>query len=126
VDTLSKRPATAERRRELYLEAAEIIAREYSRDLTVSNVARRIATSRRALQRAFLDAGRTSFRTQLAAVRMQRAARLLVMTDEPVQRIAAAVGYRQPAQFAKAFRRRFGCTPTEFRARRRNGSAKAA
>ncbi|HYP47912.1 MAG TPA: helix-turn-helix domain-containing protein, partial [Thermoleophilaceae bacterium] len=32
-----------------------------------------------------------------------------------VQAVAAAVGYRQPAQFAKAFRRHYGCTPTLFR-----------
>jgi AraC-like DNA-binding protein len=32
---------------------------------------------------------------------------------------AAMVGYRQPAHFATAFRRRFGVTPARYRMRRR-------
>ena len=40
-------------------------------------MARRVATSRRQLQRAFAEAGETSFRTYLQKVRMDRAAELL-------------------------------------------------
>jgi AraC-like DNA-binding protein len=32
------------------------------------------------------------------------------------------VGYRQPAQFAKAFRRHHGVAPSDFRAARATGS----
>lgn len=111
----AKRDTTVERRTELFHEAAEIIGEDFAGDLTVADVAHRVAASRRGLQRAFRQAGATSFRTYLATVRMQRAAEMLLSGDGSVQQVAGAVGYRQPAQFAKAFRRHYGCTPTLFR-----------
>ena len=57
---------------------------------------------------------------------MQRAAELLADTEMPVRDIAAQVGYRQPAQFAKAFTRVHGVPPTRYRADRDRGFAVAA
>jgi AraC family transcriptional regulator of adaptative response / methylphosphotriester-DNA alkyltransferase methyltransferase len=48
-------------------------------------------------------------------VRMQHAAGLLQATMLPVGEIARLVGYRQAAQFAKAFRRHHGVSPSAFR-----------
>jgi AraC family transcriptional regulator, regulatory protein of adaptative response / methylphosphotriester-DNA alkyltransferase methyltransferase len=112
---VSRRPATFERRRSLYEEAVAIIEEEYDRELELEDVARRIATSRRQLQRAFAEAGGTSFRSHLAAVRMRRALELLEGGAVPVREVAQTVGYRQPAQFAKAFRRHHGAAPSAFR-----------
>jgi AraC family transcriptional regulator, regulatory protein of adaptative response / methylphosphotriester-DNA alkyltransferase methyltransferase len=112
---VAKRPATVERRRALFLEAAAIIEAEFESKLALDDVARRVATSRRQLQRAFAEAGETSFRTYLQRVRMERAAVLLRESSAPVNQVASAVGYRQPAQFAKAFRRHHGTPPSTFR-----------
>lgn len=109
------RQSTIERRRSLYEEAAAIIEREFQRELDLDDVARRVATSRRQLQRAFAESGSTSFRTYLGEVRMRRAKELLADGSLPVRDVARRVGYRQPAQFAKAFRRRFGAPPSRFR-----------
>jgi AraC-like DNA-binding protein len=57
---------------------------------------------------------------------MHRAAELLAETPIPVRDIAARVGYRQPAQFAKAFTRMHGVPPTRYRADRDRGFAVAA
>jgi two-component system response regulator YesN len=46
---------------------------------------------------------------------MERAATLLRFGSLPVARVATMVGYRQPAQFAKAFRRHHGRAPSSFR-----------
>ena len=113
--TEAKRPATAQRRRELFLDAAAIIEAEYQHCLALDDVARRIATSRRQLQRAFAEAGETSFRSYVQRVRMDRAAELLRDGATPVATVASAVGYRQAAQFAKAFRRHHGAAPSSFR-----------
>ena len=91
------------------------MAAEYARDLSLDAVARRVACSRRQLQRAFREAGRTSFRDHLTRIRMERAADQLRSGGVPVREVARRVGYRQPAQFAKAFRRRHGVSPSEFR-----------
>lgn len=84
-------------------------------DLTLRSVSGTIATSTRQLQRAFNESGGTSFRQELQRVRMERAATLLRFGSMPIGRVAAAVGYRQPAQFAKAFRRHHGRPPSAFR-----------
>ena len=110
------RQTTLFRRRTLFDEALEVIEREYpDENLSLSSVARSIATSRRQLQRVFGERG-TSFRAELQRVRMTRAADLLRDGQTPVSRVARSVGYRQPAQFSKAFRRHHGCPPSEMRA----------
>ena len=71
------RDGTAERREQLYREAMDLIASDYARDLQLEGVARTLATSRRQLQRAFAEIGDTSFRDELAKVRMHHARALL-------------------------------------------------
>ncbi len=61
----------------------------------------------------FAEVGETSFREYLAKVRMRHAARLLREGAIPVREVAQSVGYRQPAQFAKAFRRHHGASAVE-------------
>jgi AraC family transcriptional regulator, regulatory protein of adaptative response / methylphosphotriester-DNA alkyltransferase methyltransferase len=118
------REGTAERREQLYREAMELIARDYSRDLQLEAVARSLATSRRQLQRAFAEVGDTSFRDELAKVRMHHARTLLAADALPVRTVAASVGYHQPAQFAKSFRRYHGQPPSAYRKQNRpNGSS---
>lgn len=109
------RPATVNLRTSLYEDAAAIVDAEYQRDLALDDIARRVASSRRQLQRAFAEIGNTTFREHLTAVRMDRAAEMLAHGQATVRDVAARVGYRQPAQFAKAFRRRHGVTPSGYR-----------
>ena len=116
------RSGTVARRRALFDEASEIIEQEYARPIELDDVARRLATSRRQLQRAFAEAGATSFRTHVARVRMRRALELLREGSMPVREVANSVGYRQPAQFAKTFRRHHGAPPSSFRGAQREAT----
>jgi AraC family transcriptional regulator of adaptative response / methylphosphotriester-DNA alkyltransferase methyltransferase len=110
------RESTVSRRGELYRDAIAVIELRFAEeDLSLHTVARAIATSRRQLQRAFAETGGTSFRRELQRVRMVRAAELLREGSLSVQAVAGAVGYRQAAQFAKAFRRHYGAPPSAFR-----------
>jgi transcriptional regulator GlxA family with amidase domain len=115
---MAMRDGTAERRDQLYREAMMLIAREYATNLHLEGVAHRLATSRRQLQRAFAEAGDTSFRDELAGVRMRRARELLAADELSVRQVAVAVGYPQPAQFAKSFRRHHGYPPSAYRRER--------
>jgi AraC family transcriptional regulator, regulatory protein of adaptative response / methylphosphotriester-DNA alkyltransferase methyltransferase len=124
-----QRPATVALRQSLYSEATRIVADEYAADLELDEIARRVASSRRQIQRVFAEVGHTTFREHLARVRMRRAAELLATGGPTVREVAARVGYRQPAQFAKAFRRHVGTAPAAYRAQRqraRNGRIPAA
>jgi AraC family transcriptional regulator, regulatory protein of adaptative response / methylphosphotriester-DNA alkyltransferase methyltransferase len=123
---MAMRDGTAERREELYREAIELIARDYAQDLQLEGVARTLATSRRQLQRAFAEVGNTSFRDELAKVRMHHARALLAADGIPVRTVAASVGYHQPAQFAKSFRRHHGQAPSTYRKQSRLAAASRA
>ena len=109
------REGTRDRREALFEEATRVVEREYAGPLDLTTVARRVATSRRQLQRVFAEVGGTTFRRHLAEVRMRRAAELLKEGKLPVGEVARRVGYRQPAEFAKAFRRHHGAPPSSLR-----------
>src|SRR3954454_2088590 len=117
-----QRASTIRLRTSLFQEAAEIVDREYASDLSLDDIARRVASSRRQLQRAYAEIGDTTFRDHLTRVRMQKAAEMLSTRALTVREVAHRVGYRQPAQFAKAFRRYQGVAPSDFRAGTRSES----
>jgi AraC family transcriptional regulator, regulatory protein of adaptative response / methylphosphotriester-DNA alkyltransferase methyltransferase len=121
---MAMRDGTAERREQLYQEAIDLIARDYAQDLQLEGVARTLATSRRQLQRAFAEVGRTSFRDELAKVRMHHARTLLAADGISVRTVAARVGYHQPAQFAKSFRRHHGQAPSSYRKQTRGSQGR--
>ncbi|MEA2379251.1 MAG: AraC family transcriptional regulator [Thermoleophilaceae bacterium] len=107
----------------LFQDALIAIRRDYADEtLSLAGVAHSIATSRRQLQRVFAEQG-TSFRRELQRVRMARAADLLRQEALPVAAVARAVGYRQAAQFSKAFRRHHGHPPSEARRAQRTAPA---
>ena len=111
------RQSTKQRRKAVFEEAVQVIESKYATNLDLDALAREIATSRRQVQRVFAEVGETSFREYLAKVRMRHAARLLREGAIPVREVAQSVGYRQPAQFAKAFRRHHGAPPSSLKGR---------
>ncbi len=112
----TQRPTTIRLRTSLFEEATDIVDQEFGSDLSLDEIARRVASSRRQLQRAYAEIGHTTFRDHLTRVRMEKASELLGARNLTVREVAHRVGYRQPAQFAKAFRRHFGSAPSDFRA----------
>ena len=114
-----QREATISLRSSLYQEVPSLVEVEYGDELSLDQLAHRVSSSRRQLQRAFAEVGNTTFRQYLTGVRMDRAAEMLRSTDLTVREVAHTVGYRQPAQFAKAFRRRHGLAPSDYRSESR-------
>jgi AraC family transcriptional regulator of adaptative response / methylphosphotriester-DNA alkyltransferase methyltransferase len=112
----TQRLTTIRLRTSLFEEATAIVDEEYGSDLSLDDIARRVASSRRQLQRAYAEIGQTTFRDHLTGVRMEKAAELLNARGLTVREVAHRVGYRQPAQFAKAFRRHLGVAPSDYRA----------
>jgi transcriptional regulator GlxA family with amidase domain len=122
----TQRPATIRHRTSLFQDAVTIVEAEYASDLSLDDIARRVASSRRQLQRAYAEIGQTTFREHMTMVRMERAAELLSTRSLTIREVAHRVGYRQPAQFAKAFRRHHGHSPSAYRAMRRFSPQQAA
>lgn len=109
------RPSTVTHRQTLLREALAVMHAHYAQELTLDDVARTIATSRRQLQRCFAEHSDDTFRTTLSKIRAARACELLRDTDLPIAVVARRVGYAEPAQFAKAFRRHIGVVPSAYR-----------
>jgi AraC family transcriptional regulator, regulatory protein of adaptative response / methylphosphotriester-DNA alkyltransferase methyltransferase len=125
-DVPTQRPNTVRHRTSLFHDAVAIVEQDYASDISLDDIARRVASSRRQLQRSYAEIGRTTFREHLTQVRMERAAELLARRSLTVREVAHRVGYRQPAQFAKAFRRHKGLAPSAFRARAAGGQHREA
>ncbi len=85
--------------------------------LDADAVARELRISRRHLFAQFEGATDT-FATTLRDIRLERATELLVGAEGgwAMRRVARESGFAGPAQLARAFRERYGMTPTQFRA----------
>jgi AraC family transcriptional regulator, regulatory protein of adaptative response / methylphosphotriester-DNA alkyltransferase methyltransferase len=114
-----KAASTRAARRAIFDDAVAIVDREYANDLNPDQVARRVATSRRQLQRVFAEVGGITFSEYLTRVRLERAADLLREDPRTVPQIARAVGFRSASAFSVAFRRHHGVPPGAIRGRSR-------
>ncbi|WP_322040203.1 response regulator [Burkholderia diffusa] len=92
---------------------------------TVEQLARAVGTHEKRLSRAFRDnVGQTVFE-YLRHERLRIAQDLLDSTSLSIASIAKEIGFSTPANFATAFRERFGITPTKWRRLRQGGSGAA-
>lgn len=93
-------------------------AREHmARGLTVAELAGRANLSVATLERRIRVNFGTTPRSFLAEIRLNEAGRLLKESNLTIAEVADRSGYESPASFTRAFRRRQGVAPGEFRRR---------
>jgi AraC-like DNA-binding protein len=93
--------------------AAEILRSHLEQPPSQIELARQVEVSDRTLQKCFKSVfGMTPF-AYLTQQRMNRAEQLLRQSERTVAEVANLVGYANPAQFAAAFKRQFGISPSE-------------
>ncbi len=85
------------------------------RDHSVESLAEAAAMSRTAFAEAFREHYKQGPMGYLRETRLRRAAGLLRASDLTVDEVASRVGYASRSQFSRAFRARFGVTPTAYR-----------
>lgn len=83
--------------------------------LQLASVARASCLSPFHFHRAFRAVFGETPHGYLTRRRLERAARLLRETDEPVTRICLGPGFQSPGSFSSLFRERFGVSPRNFR-----------
>lgn len=86
----------------------------------IETAAEAAGMSTRTLQRRLAGAG-TSYSALSGAIRMHLAREWLAVTDMPVTDIAAALGYTDASNFARAFRRESSMSPRTYRQTRAPG-----
>ncbi len=114
---MPQRPSTFDERHRLYLLTRAIVQRYYPSELTVESVAKALAISPRQLQRIYAQFSDTTFHDDLVGQRLEAAARLLATPSITVRDAAQRVGFHQSPHFARAFRRRYGVSPSTYRAK---------
>jgi AraC family transcriptional regulator len=92
------------------------LRRRHGADVSLEGLARRAGWSAFHLHRAFRRVVRETPKQYTQRVRLERAAARLVSSRASVLRIALGTGFASHEVFTRAFRRRFGCSPAEYRA----------
>jgi AraC-like DNA-binding protein len=84
------------------------------RPLILADCAMALNVSESTFKRRLLEEG-TSYQTIFDAVRDEQASYYLEKTLMPIQKISEALGYSNRSAFARAFRRRIGSSPLQYR-----------
>jgi AraC family transcriptional regulator len=87
-------------------------------DVNLDDLAAQANLSKYHLLRVFAKSTGFTPHRYLTRLRLRQAADLLRDTSQTVLQISIACGYHSPGQFAAAFRRQYGASPTEFRRHR--------
>lgn len=85
--------------------------------LSLRVLAERLDVSERQVSRLLRDELGRSFPDYIAALRIERAKKLLATTSESVTDVALETGWQSISHFNAVFRRRVGVTPSHYRAR---------
>ena len=91
------------------------IAQNYSRAITVEDMARRCNLDRSYFGKVFRDVLGQSPQEFLIQYRMEKAAELLKITDLSVGEISRQVGYPNQLHFSRAFKNFYGISPRTYR-----------
>jgi LacI family transcriptional regulator len=84
-------------------------------NISVRDVVKASAVSRRSLERRFKEILRRSIRQEIHRARIEEACRLLATTHRKVQQISEILGFSYPQRFYLAFRKATGVSPAQWR-----------
>lgn len=100
------------------LAARRLIDERWSEKLSLPGIAAQCGLNREKLTRGFREMFACSVTEALSERRLTQAGRMLLTTDLPVSSVGYENGYLNNASFARAFGRRFGLSPSDYRAAR--------
>lgn len=99
--------------------AVEILRKEYSRDWSLEELAQQVHFNPSYFSSLFKKRFGVGYSDTLREIRLNQAARLLESGTQQVQQVAASVGYTNVNNFIRAFVKKYGMTPNEYRRRQR-------
>ena len=96
--------------------AKDLILSHYQDMPSLHDLAAMVGTNECTLKKAFKQEFGTTVFQYLFDYRMDLAIRYLLDTSLPIAEVGARLGYDYPSHFCTAFKRKYGMSPTEFRA----------
>ena len=97
------------------LKVKNYIDEHYKNDLSLEQLADLVGMTPTAFSRYFKQRTAKNISEYIVDIRLGHAARLLVDTSDSVSEICWATGFNTLSNFNRLFRKRKGCSPTEFR-----------
>lgn len=91
----------------------------YAQNITLESVADRFGFSPTYLSRMFHRYANVSYKTYLLNVRTEYGLREMMNTEHSLNDVALGNGFPNSRAFAKAFQKRYGCLPSEYRKKAR-------
>jgi len=105
--------------------ALELMHADCAHEWTLDELARRVGLSRAGFAQKFRQEVGTPPLQYLTTLRVQKAMELLAGTDDKMEAVSQAVGYKDAFSFSKVFKKVAGMPPRDFRLRDRAGRADA-
>jgi len=99
-------------------ELLEYIDSNYTKNITLSELASRCFYNSAYLGRVFKNTFNMSLKDYITGKRVEYACSLLETTEHTVETIALLVGYSEKKQFYRVFKDKTGCTPGQYREKR--------
>lgn len=96
-------------------QALAYIRNEYHRDISLTELSDRLGVTESHLSRLFKEELGTNFKQYLTDKKLSKAKELLLTTEWTLERISREVGYNQPSQFSRMFKKNVLLSPMEFR-----------
>ena len=106
---------------EVVAEAVRFIRERASKLISVDDVLKEVAMSRRNLERRFRRSMRHSLHDEIRRVHLDRAAKLLRETNLGIPYVAEQSGFASHVRFTTVFREWMQTTPTDYRRQHRSG-----
>jgi len=106
----------------LVRQALTFIAEHSHEGIRVDDVAKHVCAAVRSLERHFSASLGRTMTEEIARLRLERATRLLVESDESIKLVARACGYSDANYFHQVFFKVHGVPPREYRRNHRSGS----
>ena len=101
----------------LVARAVDLLKQDLTHPQGVAQIAHQVGVSPRQLERAFKKATALSPSRYYRKMRMEAARQIVMYTNDPVSKIASAVGYCGTQAFSKHYHAAFGLSPAEDRKR---------
>lgn len=95
--------------------AHTLIETKPEKNWSIAELCKEVGTNETSFKRGFKLLFDTTFSKRLQQTRMDKAAKELEFTDQPIIDIVYQVGYSSPSHFTKLFKQHFGQNPLQYR-----------
>lgn len=97
----------------------DYLNRNYSSRITLDVLSKKFGYCNVTLTKCFKKEYNTTIMQYLSDVRLEKAAEMITKTLAPFKQIATDCGFSDQNYFSKAFTKRFGCSPSEYKKQKR-------